>query len=73
MHGHGIHIFNENLLFCRENNVDDCFKHPRTSHLIQPLDDGIFNSYKATYRRSASDSALDINYAEITESIKNKL
>jgi hypothetical protein len=32
--------------------------HPHTSHITQPLDVGIFASYKAAWRRSISDPSL---------------
>ncbi len=74
MDGHGTHTFHENIQFCTDNGIDACFMPAHTSHILQPLDIGIFNSYKASYRRSVSDPALDdIMYNGLTEATRNRL
>ena len=59
MDGHGTHTHVPNMDLCRDNMIDVCFLPPHTSHILQPLDVGIFNSYKAAYRRGSNDPALD--------------
>jgi hypothetical protein len=58
MDGHGTHTHGQNINYCQENNIDVCFLPPHTSHLTQPLDVGIFNAYKAAYRRCSNHQAL---------------
>lgn len=49
--------------YCEQNMIDVCFLPPHTSHVLQPLDIGVFNGYKAAYRRSLKDGALnDIDF-----------
>jgi hypothetical protein len=45
--GHGIHTHGPNIDLCRDNMIDLCFFPSRTAHVLQPLDVGICNSYKA--------------------------
>ncbi len=71
--GHGTHTHAPNLDLCRENNIDVCFLPPHTSHILQPLDVGIFNSCKAAYRRGGSDPALNaINTNYLSEATKTR-
>jgi hypothetical protein len=72
--GHGTHTHAPNLDLCREDNIYVCFLPPHTSHILQPVDVGIFNSYKAAYRRGGSDPALDhaINTNYISEATKTR-
>jgi hypothetical protein len=57
--GHATHTHGPNIELCRANNIDVCFLPPHTSHILQPLDIGVFGSYKAAFRRSVTDGALD--------------
>ncbi len=59
MDGHATHTHGPNLQLCLANNIDVCFLPPHTSHITQPLDVGIFGSYKAAFRKSSTDPALD--------------
>jgi hypothetical protein len=73
MDGHGTHTHNENIEYCRTNNIDVCFLPPHTSHLTQPLDVGIFNAYKAAYRRSNGDSSLQsIDFNQASEATRKR-
>ncbi len=57
--GHSTHTTEQNLDFCANNNILLCLLPAHTSHVLQPLDIGVFNSYKAAYRSSISSSHLD--------------
>jgi hypothetical protein len=47
MDGHKTHCTEETLQYCVNNDIFiECFP-PHTSHVIQPLDVGVFNSFKA--------------------------
>ena len=63
--GHATHTHGPNIELCRANNIDVCFLPPHTSHILQPLDIGVFGSYKAAFRRSATDGALEIGRAHV--------
>ncbi|KAK8074017.1 DDE superfamily endonuclease domain-containing protein [Apiospora phragmitis] len=49
--GHGSHAQDEWMAECFLNNVYCCYLPAHTSHGLQPLDNGVFNSLKACYRR----------------------
>ena len=59
MDGHGTHMTGDTVDLCNREGIDLCILPPHTTHVLQPLDVGIFNSYKAAYRRSARDSSLE--------------
>ena len=59
MDGHATHTYDTNRGFCVQNNIDVIFFPPHTSHVIQPLDGGIFAAYKANYRTSKFDKGID--------------
>ena len=59
MDGHGTHTMESSIDFCRNNMIDVCFMPARTLHILQPLDVGIFPSYKAAYRRAAKEREVD--------------
>ncbi len=72
--GHGTHTSVENVAFCRANQIYVSLIPPHTSHVIQPLDIGIFNSYKAAYRQSVSNSSIsDIRYSWPSEATQQRL
>jgi hypothetical protein len=72
--GHATHHHGPNLDLCRDNMIDVCFLPPHTSHILQPLDVGIFNSYKAAYRRDSRDPALhDFNTTYVSEATRLRL
>ena len=74
MDGHSTHTYKDNIAFCRANMINACFFPSHTSHIIQPLDVSIFNSYKAAFRAAAGNPALeDINFNWITEATRNRL
>ena len=58
MDGHATHTHGPNIQLCRENLIDVCFLPSHTSHITQPLDVGVFGSYKAAWRRGEADEAL---------------
>ncbi|KAG6990319.1 hypothetical protein FOFC_02347 [Fusarium oxysporum] len=61
--GHGSHAQDEWMATCFLNNVYCCYLPAHCSHGLQPLDNGIFNVIKGTYRKelqklaSLTDSA----------------
>ncbi len=60
--GASTHAVDNCLNYCQQNNIR-CFVLPaHTSHLLQPLDLGIFGPYKANYRKAISSHALDDVY-----------
>jgi hypothetical protein len=74
MDGHATHTYRTNLDYCEQQNIDICFLPPHTSHITQPLDIGVFNSYKAAYRRAANDPSLkDIDIRQAPEATRNRL
>lgn len=56
--GHKTHAVEDNIELCRQSNITLCFLPAHTSHVIQPLDVGIFNSYKANYRKAVKHPAV---------------
>jgi len=49
--GHGSHIDFQTSKICKENEIELLCLPPHTSHLIQPLDVGVFGPMKQAYRR----------------------
>jgi hypothetical protein len=54
MDGHGSHETTDFLWNCYRNNVQLLFLPPHTSHVLQPLDLGIFSPLKTAYRKRLS-------------------
>jgi len=48
---HGSHIDFQTSKICKENEIELLCLPPHTSHLIQPLDVGVFGPMKQAYRR----------------------
>ncbi len=72
--GHSTHTVDANLTFCQQNDIVPCLLPAHTSHITQPLDVGIFNSYKAAYRQCVSNNALDdIRYNWTSEATRNRV
>lgn len=44
--GHGSHIQGDFIAYCMENKIDLLIMPPHTSHLLQPLDVGVFSAFK---------------------------
>jgi len=60
MDGHGSHIDIEFMWICKQNKVQLVFLPPHSSHVLQPLDLGVFSPLKTRYRRTISElSCLD--------------
>ena len=73
MDGHGMHTVAESVGFCRDHSIDVCYMPPRTSHIMQPLDVGVFAAYKAAYRRAARDRGIDeMKVSWASEATKNR-
>jgi hypothetical protein len=59
------HIAEETKAFCLANNIVVVVFPPHTTHVIQPLDVGIFNIYKAAYRnRNTTRSVVSVSEIE---------
>ena len=53
--GHGSHISFDLIELARSNNVD-LFRLPaHTSHIMQPMDLGVFGPFKASWSREVED------------------
>ena len=73
MDGHGTHTMESSVDFCRLNKIDVCFMPAHTSHILQPLDVGIFSSYKAAYRRAAKERGInDVECSWASEATRNR-
>jgi hypothetical protein len=44
--GHGSHIRGDFIAYCMENNIDLLIMPPHCSHILQPLDVGVFAAFK---------------------------
>ena len=47
--GHGSHIRADFIVYCMENAIDLLIMPPHCSHLLQPLDIGVFAAFKRAY------------------------
>jgi DDE superfamily endonuclease len=47
--GHGSHIRADFIAYCMENNIDLLIMPPHCSHLLQPLDVGVFAAFKRAH------------------------
>ena len=47
--GHGSHIRADFIAHCMENNIDLLVMPPHYSHLLQPLNVGVFSAFKRAY------------------------
>jgi hypothetical protein len=56
--GHGSHESTDFMWICYQNNIRLLFLPPHSSHVLQPLDLGVFSSLKGYYRRELSNLAL---------------
>ena len=66
--GHGSHQTAEFDLFCSKNNIIPLCMPAHSSHLLQPLDVGLFSPLKTTYGRKIGDSIrLGINHIDKEE------
>ena len=64
--GFGSHLTFEMVKFCEENDILLFFLPPHTSHLLQPLDVGVFNVYKH-YHSEAIESATLTGCSKFTK------
>jgi hypothetical protein len=63
--GFKCHITKETKAFCLANNTVVVVFPPHTTHVIQPLDVGIFNIYMAAYRnRNTTRSVVSVSEIE---------
>jgi hypothetical protein len=44
--GHGSHIRADFIAYCMEHNIDLLIMPPHCSHVLQPLDVGVFSAFK---------------------------
>jgi hypothetical protein len=58
MDGHGSHITTEFMWQCFQNNILLLYLPPHCSHVLQPLDLGVFSSLKTTLIVSISSSTI---------------
>lgn len=61
--GHTTHTMQPIVELMAASNIRPCFMRPHTSHVQQPLDVGIFHTYKSAFRQAASSSALEDAYS----------
>ena len=47
--GHGSHIRADFIAYCMENDIDLLIMPPHCSHLLQPLDVGVFSAFKRAH------------------------
>ncbi|KAI1002841.1 hypothetical protein K3495_g5365 [Podosphaera aphanis] len=57
MDGHGSHTTTEFLRVCKQNNIELLFLPAHSSHVLQPLDLGVFAPLKSQYPRQIADLA----------------
>lgn len=57
MDGHGSHCDLEFMWRCKQMNIQLVFLPPHSSHVLQPLDLGVFSPLKTRYRKSIADLA----------------
>ncbi|KAH0345035.1 hypothetical protein KCU83_g8029, partial [Aureobasidium melanogenum] len=65
MDGHSSHITANVIRFCIQNAIDLLILPPHTSHLLQPLDVGVFSSLKRALA-SETDAAARLSSSRIT-------
>ena len=63
--GHGSHTTTDFMSLCHQNNVHLLFLPPHSSHVLQPLDVGVFAAMKAYYRKEIGFLALLTDSAPI--------
>jgi hypothetical protein len=72
--GHVSHSVAGTVDICAENNIRTVLLPPHTSHVLQPLDVGLFPSLKAAWRRSVADPSLrDLHVPEISLTTNNRI
>ena len=54
MHGHGSHVSIDLIELARSNGVDLLCLPSHTTHILQPLDVGVFKSFKANFSKACS-------------------
>lgn len=54
--GYGSHMTYEFIDFCEKNNILLYFLPPHTSHILQPLDVGVFHAYKHWHSEAIEDA-----------------
>ena len=54
--GYGSHLTFEFVSFCEKNNIIIFFLWPHTSHILQPLDVGVFYTYKHWHSEAVADA-----------------
>ena len=73
MDGHGTHAMESSIDFCRNNMTDVCLMPAQTSHILRPLDVGIFTSYKAAYHWATKERGIDyVERSWASEATKNR-
>lgn len=72
--GHASHCVLGTVELCAQNNITTVLLPAHTSHVLQPLDVGIFQSYKAAWRKSNGDSSLrDLTLRGVTAASQNRV
>src|SRR5436190_4911448 len=56
--GHGSHTTDDFMFDCFQQNIFLVFLPPHSSHVLQPLDVGVFSALKRAYRKHLSDLAV---------------
>jgi hypothetical protein len=69
--GHGSHITPEFDQYCKKNNIIALCMPPHSSHLLQPLDVGIFSPLKQAYRKAIdTNMRLGVNHIDKQEFLR---
>jgi hypothetical protein len=56
MDGHGSHLTDEFINFCWDCNIIPFLLPPHSTHLLQPLDIGVFQSFKHYHQEMLEES-----------------
>jgi len=74
MDGHGSHLTREFVTYCYENRITPFLLPPHSTHLLQPLDIGVFQSFKHYHQEVLEESirfgGIDYNKTDFLASFR---